>query len=387
MSPKNQCRSRFVSLVIIAVTLSFTFSCKKDNSVAPQASTAAINAAQTTKADSTKTTTATTTQTAGTTQTATTKTATTTQTSNKSTTPATTTTTTTTTSTSTIYVTSAVINLKNESNITISGEAISGGSVPAITLTNCHDIHIINCKLYNSTDVGIYLFNCYNISITNNYFTNVSTGVYADHSAKGGIMVTDNQFLNMMGPFPRGQFVQFNNVKGPNNQINSNKCENILGQSNPEDAISLYQCTGTSTNPITVNGNMIRGGGPSTSGGGIMLGDSGGGYLTADGNTLVNPGQYGLAISGGDNNTLTNNLVYGVSQSFTNIGLYIMTIGNSPVTNSTVSGNRIKFYNASGNINGAWLAGGISTPSGWDNNNWDANIGSSILPTTLITMK
>lgn len=379
MSPKNQCRSRFVSLVIIAVTLTFTFSCKKENSVAPQASTAAINATQTTQKDSTV-------QTATTNTVATTKTATTTQTTTKSTSPATVTTTSN-TNTTTTYVASGVISLNNVSNVTISGKSIAGGNVAAITLNNCHDVHIINCKLYNSTDVGIYLLNCYNITITNNYFTNISTGVYADHSAKGGIMVTDNQFLNMMGPFPRGQFVQFNNVKGPNNQINSNKCENILGQSNPEDAISLYQCTGTSTNPITVNGNMIRGGGPSTSGGGIMLGDSGGGYLTADGNTLVNPGQYGLAISGGNNNTLTNNLVYGVSQSFTNIGLYIMTIGSSAVSNSTVSGNRIKFYNSSGNINGAWLAGGISTPSGWDNNNWDANIDSSILPTTLITMK
>lgn len=116
-----------------------------------------------------------------------------------------------------------------------------------------------------------------------------------------------------------------------------------------------------------------------------MLGDSGGSYLVADGNTLVNPGQYGMAISGGRNNSITNNLIYGVSQSFTNIGLYVETIGSVLVANSTVSGNRVKFYNAGGAINGAWLAGGIAPPSGWASNNWNANIDASILPATLIT--
>jgi parallel beta-helix repeat protein len=296
-----------------------------------------------------------------------------------------TTTTTTANAAAQIYLPSRVISLSGVSGRTISGKSIAGGTEAAISLSNCHDITITNCKLYNSTNVGIYLYNCYNIIITQNYFTNVSTGVYADHSSQGGINVYQNQFLNMQGPFPRGQFVQFNNVNGGYNQINGNICENILGQSNPEDAISLFQCYGVAGNPIRVNGNVIRGGGPSTSGGGIMLGDSGGAYIVADGNMLVNPGQYGMAISGGSNNSITNNIVYGASQSFTNIGMYVAAFGSFPIVNSTVSGNRVKFYNAAGVLNGAWVGPGVTTPAGWSTNDWDANIDATILPATLIT--
>lgn len=346
MNPKNPCWRSFVPLAIVFVT-TFLFSCKKEGAVAPQNSTEVIsNTGSSPNLSASLATSSTQTQT---------------------------------------YVASRVITLNNVSNVTISGRAIAGVNAAAITLNNCHDVHIINCKLYNSTNVGIYLYNCYNITITGNYFTNVSTGVYVDHAAKGGIIVNNNQFLNMLGPSPRGQFVQFNNVKGANNQINSNKCENILGQSNPEDAISLYQCYGTAASPVSVCGNQIRGGGPSASGGGIMLGDCGGKYLKADGNTLVNAGQYGIAISGGSYNSITNNLVFGVSQSFTNIGLYVAAYGGASISSATVSGNRIKFYNSSGAVNGAWVGDGIDTPGGWCTNNWDANVDASILPAVLIT--
>lgn len=349
MSPKNPCRHRFVPLVLIISALSFLFSCKKDDSVVPNTST--TTSAPVAVADTTALTPASADVNA----------------------------------VAQAQVVSGVINLSNASNITISNKIIAGGKVAAITLSNCHDIRIANCKLFNSTNVGIYLYNCYNITIAQNYITNVSTGVYVDHSANGGIIVKNNQMLNMVGPFPRGQFVQFNNVSGVNNHIINNKCENVLGQSNPEDAISLYQCYGTAASPITISGNCIRGGGPSASGGGIMLGDSGGAYLEADGNVLVNPGQYGMAISGGSHNSITNNTIYGAPQSFTNIGLYVETIGSSAVSNSTVSGNKIKFYNSSGAVNGAWLASGISAPAGWNNNNWSANINASVLPASLIT--
>ncbi|MDO3643692.1 right-handed parallel beta-helix repeat-containing protein [Mucilaginibacter sp. L3T2-6] len=348
MNPKNPCWHRFVPFVIIFVTI-FMFSCKKEDAVIPQSSPAAISVTENTPNMSASLATSST--------------------------------------VAQTYVSSPVISLSNASNITISGKAIAGGTKAAITLTNCHDVHITNCKLYNSTNVGIYLYNCYNITINGNYLTNVSTGIYVDHAAKGGIIVNGNQFLNMKGPFPRGQFVQFNNVKGANNQINSNQCENILGQSNPEDAISLYQSYGTSACPISIRGNQIRGGGPSNSGGGIMLGDSGGAYQIADGNTLVNAGQYGIAISGGSHNSITNNLIYSVSQSFTNVGLYVASFSGILISGAQVAGNRVKFYNSSGIANGVWLADGLLAPAGWSTNNWNANIDSSILPAVLITKK
>ncbi|MGF7081528.1 PA14 domain-containing protein [Mucilaginibacter sp. UYCu711] len=284
------------------------------------------------------------------------------------------------------YVESVTINLNGAHDIMISGKSISGGNSPAINLTNCYNIHITRNRLINSTDVGIHLYNCQNITIDYNYFTNVSSGVYAEQTSGGGIVVNYNQFLNMKGPFPRGQFVQFNNVRGAGNFISYNKGENILGQSFPEDAINLYQSTGTPESPIKIVGNWIRGGGPSASGGGIMLGDNGGSYLSAKDNILVDPGEYGMAIAGGDHNELVNNKIYGRSQSFTNVGLYVNSIGGFNETNSKVTGNQINFFNASGYNNNWWLAPGVEKPAGWDDggNLLGASLSESILPASII---
>jgi parallel beta-helix repeat protein len=282
------------------------------------------------------------------------------------------------------YITSDVINLSNVHDITISKKSIAGGNAPCITLYNCYNITIIGNKLHNSADVGVYLRQCHNIVITDNFIVKVSTGVYADHCHGGGIQVNGNQFLNMGGPMPRGQCVQFNNVDGANNAINSNICENISGESHPEDAISLYQSNGVAGSPITIYYNHIRGGGPSTTGGGIMLGDSGGSYETAYANKLVNPGQYGIAISGGGHNTVTNNYIYSKSQWFTNIGVYVQSIG-SKVSSATVSCNRVLFYDKRGVENDKWLGPGTQRPSGWDSNILGATLSAAILPVRLIT--
>jgi len=289
-------------------------------------------------------------------------------------------------SSGTVYVPSRVIDLNGAHDLIISGKSIKGGMVPCITLNNCYNITITANKLYNSSDVGIYLCHCKNITVENNYITGVSTGVYVLQTTAGGIVVDRNQFLNMLGPFPRGQFVQFNNVSGPNNSIERNRCVNILGQSYPEDGISLYQSHGIAGNRIVIMNNWISGGGPSKSGGGIMLGDAGGSYLTAFNNILVNPGQYGIAIAGGDHNSIVHNFIYGKSQSFTNIGIYVDGIGGYPVTNSKVAENSVNFFNSSGISNNAWLAPGIDTPAGWSTNIWgDHNITPAMLPSNIIT--
>lgn len=286
---------------------------------------------------------------------------------------------------SSTYTPSGVIALNNVHDITISGKSILGGTVPAILLTNCYNIHITNNRILNSTDVGIHLYQCSNITIDHTYFTNVSTGVYAEQTNGGGIVVNNNQFLNMKGPFPRGQFVQFNSVSGAGSSISNNKGENILGQSYAEDAISLYQSSGTASSPVLINGNWIRGGGPSSSGGGIMLGDNGGSYLTATHNILVNPGEYGMAIAGGDHNSIINNSIYGVSQYFTNVGIYIDGINGQVCTNSTISGNQVRYYNKTNYENNAWIAPGTTRPAGWDTNVFGAAIDASMLPPVIIT--
>lgn len=284
------------------------------------------------------------------------------------------------------YTASKPLTYTNAHDITISGKSIAGGATPCINLINCYNIIIKHNKLCNSTDVGIHIYKSYNITVKSNYFTEVSTGVYAEQTTAGGIVIDDNTFLNMVGPFPRGQFVQFNNVSGPGCSISQNKGQNIFGQSFPEDAISLYQSSGTAASPILIDANSIRGGGPSSSGGGIMLGDNGGSYLTASNNILVDPGEYGMAIAGGSFNSLINNKIYGSSQYFTNVGLYVNSINGYTVSASIVMGNQVLFYNSNKYANPCWLAPGVAKPAGWDTaNTWGAKITSAILPTKLVS--
>lgn len=283
------------------------------------------------------------------------------------------------------YTASAPINLNGAHDITISGQAINGGSIPAITLSNCYNVHITQNSLGNSSDVGINLYHCYNITVDYNYITNVSTGVYVDHPTGGNIVVNNNQIVNMHGPGPRGQFVQFNTVSGAGNQISYNHCENIAGQSTSQEAINLYMSNGTPASPIQVVGNWIRGGGPGNASGGIQLGDTGGSYETASDNIIVNPGQMGLSISGGDHISFINNTVYAASQYFTNVGVVVWGQAGYSVTNPTVSGNKIKFVNSANAENDSWIASGNPTPSGWSTNTWNAGIDATILPTSIIS--
>jgi len=283
------------------------------------------------------------------------------------------------------YTSSAPINLNGAHDITISGQAINGGAVPAITLSNCYNVHITQNNLGNSTGVGVYLYHCYNITVDYNYIHNVSTGVYVDHPTGGGTVVNNNQILNMNGPGPRGQFVQFNTVNGAGNQIEYNKCENIAGQSSSQEGINVYMSNGTASSPIQVVGNWIRGGGPGNASGGIQLGDTGGSYETASDNIIVNPGQMGLSISGGDHISFINNTVYASAQYFTNVGIVVWGQAGYSVTNPTISGNKIKFINSANAENDNWIAAGNPTPSGWSTNTWNAGIDASILPATIIS--
>jgi parallel beta-helix repeat protein len=277
------------------------------------------------------------------------------------------------------FKSSAAISYYGKSNITIYGI-----STTKITLTNCTNVVISNCKVGNSSGVGISISGCKNIRVKGCYLYNVSSGVYAVNSQT--INVSGNFGLNMKGPLPRGQFVQFNNVTGAGNRINSNKFQNILGQSTPEDAISIYKSSGISTDPIQINSNQIRGGGPSTSGGGIMLGDGGGAYVIAEWNTLVDPGQYGMAVAGGTHMTMYQNNVYSKKQSFSNVGLYYWNQSGTWSSSINISGNGANFTNNYGQLNNTYVHYGGLVPSGWGSNYYNKSLSEATLPANLVTI-
>jgi len=280
------------------------------------------------------------------------------------------------------YVDSSPIDWEGISNKTISKLKIVNPSGHCIKLCNCSNITIQNCKLGPSMNEGVYLYNCTNITVTNCSMDSIDTGVVADGCS--GIKITHNDVKNVQGPMPRGQMVQFGNVSGTGNSISFNVVENITGQSFPEDAISLYMSKGTPDDPIQVVGNWIRGGGPSTSGGGIMTGDMGGSYVLVQDNILVNPGQYGITISSGNNIIIQNNKIYSAKQPFSNIGLSAYKQYDIETCSNTIMNNEVNFTNKDGVLNCLWNAGNCGDIAGWSTNLHNSNLNADILPAKII---
>lgn len=276
-----------------------------------------------------------------------------------------------------------------KNNVVIENKIFSSGlNGVTLSISNCSGFIIRNCVFKNTpTSISIQLSNCSDIQIQGCSFDSIKSGVYAINCS-GKIVIQCNSFKDIIGPKPRGQMVQFNNCIGSGNRVINNILEQTSGIGNPEDLINMYASSGTSSDPIQISGNKTRGGGPSTSGGGIMLGDNGSHDIVADNNVLVNPGQYGIAAPSGQNITISNNTLYAISQPFTNVGLYVglqaeIDAGFSCAGSSIkVSGNKVNWKNKNNVQNDIYLcsccAGVIST-----GNITKAPISASVLPTIL----
>ena len=277
-----------------------------------------------------------------------------------------------------VFKSAAPVILSNEHDMVIQGIATSH-----IALFNCYNITIRNCKIGPNKQTGVYLTQCNNVNIDSCYLYQVSTGVYARDSKT--ISVTNCEAKNMMGPYPEGQFVQYNNVSGGGNKVSFNKLENILGESYTEDAISIYASNGLPGDPIVIESNWIRGGGPSRSGGGIMLGDGGGSNMVARNNILVDPGQYGMAVSGGSYMSIVNNTIFAKAQPFTSVGLYYRNYSGPPSTNIYIGKNAINYSNSKNLLNNTYLGPGNPAPMGWQTNNYSAGLSKSLLPENIVS--
>ena len=279
------------------------------------------------------------------------------------------------------FETSEPIKLVGMDNITISGLVIANAESHCIEISNCNNVIIENCKLGSAVGSGIHIFNSTNITIRQCSISNVQRGVNAVQSS--GISVTNNDVINVQGPAnPGGQMVQFNNVTGPGNEINFNVSENFLGESDPEDVINMFQTTGTVLDPVQIKGNWIRGGGPSPSGGGILVGDVGGANFIVEDNILVNPGQYGISVVSGMNSKVLRNKIFGKQQSFTNVGIAVWNAYDPEheCTDVTVSGNEVSWINRDGIVNPLYNSMECGIVTDIDNNIWRAAIDETILP-------
>lgn len=252
---------------------------------------------------------------------------------------------------------SGPLDLSGKSNIVVENKKFSYSTGVTIKLySGANNIIIRNCYFEGSAQEIIELENAYNITIENCLMKKGFSGVYAVGSQN--VKIRNCQFLNMRiryvnGGFAgRGTFVQFNSCSG--GELIDCKGENFAGESDPEDMVSCYNSSN-----IVIRNNIFRGGGPSTSGGGIIMGDNGGNNCVAELNTLMNPGQYGMAIAGGTNMKILNNKIWSDQKPWSNNPLYAWAQGNQVgvSANATVTGNKGKWIDKNGGVNNGWDGG------------------------------
>ncbi|CAO4177250.1 Right-handed parallel beta-helix repeat-containing protein [Methylorubrum populi] len=221
-----------------------------------------------------------------------------------------------------------------------------------LRIEGARNVTIRNLTVRDTGNVAIYVESGEGITIEENRIENALSGIRALSST--GVTVRCNSVRNVRGPVPAGQFVQFDKVTGAGNGIACNIGENEPGHGVPEDAISLYRSQGEPASPILVSRNRLVGGGPSQSGGGIMLGDAGGSYLEARDNLLIDPGQYGIAVASGDHMTIADNVVIARPQPFTNVGISVWNQYPEPCHTVTVSRNVVDWRARTGRANPWW---------------------------------
>lgn len=240
----------------------------------------------------------------------------------------------------------------SQSNLVIDGKSFtnlnSGVQAGAnLKFDNCTNITIRNCYIGSSIGIGIHITGGSNFTIENCFFANNVSGVYVQTAQD--VIIQDNQCINPHGPFPRGQFVQFNGVTTSASgqcAVRRNNIENFYAESYAFDIINIHASNGRAGAPIDVSDNLMRGGGPATSGGGILLGEAGGDYNAANNNKLWNPGNYQMALGGGSNNSMTGNMCYSNRMdcsvdNWSNVGyiIWAQLAESLPFDNATFTNN------------------------------------------------
>lgn len=262
------------------------------------------------------------------------------------------------------------LTIRNETDRVVENMVIGPCGEHGIEVLDSTNITIRNLTVFGTGGIGVRVYGSDNVKISGNTIADTLSGTYVLASKR--IRVTGNLFRNPRGPVPRGQFVQFDGVQGAENEISCNTGRNDFGEGKPEDAINLYRSSGTAESPILVKHNKIIGGGPSLSGGGIMLGDDGGSHQAAKDNILEDPGQYGIGVAAGTDMEISGNVITGRKQPFTNVGISVWRQYLAECGRVTVSNNLVRWYSKSGRANPWWDGKNCGAINGLSTNNFAA---------------
>jgi hypothetical protein len=243
----------------------------------------------------------------------------------------------------------------------VPGDLVASGPV---TVTESGTV-IENRHFIGSGDQHCVMINgASDVTVRNSRFTNCHKGVYALNASN--VVVTDNVFEANMSDRGRNA-VQFDKVSG--GYVARNQSTVTNGATKSEDHISMFKSNGTSSAPIVIEDNVLVGGGPSTSGSGIMLGDGGGSWQIARNNTLIDPGQVGIGASGGSYITVADNRVTSDSHPWSNVGIFAWDWDGSGCANVLITGNQVSWVKADGSQNSFWNGQNCSNLN-IDGNSW-----------------
>lgn len=223
--------------------------------------------------------------------------------------------------------------------------------------------YVISGKEFDALGANVIAIRLANISahvlIEDCDFRDVAECIYAV-DCTGSIKVGWCRYKNITGPnervgLNRANFIQVNNCTG-GGRIYNNKGR----EGDTEDIISLYKSSG-----FIVEDNHFEGTTwDSASGSGIAIGDDGGSNNIARNNILVNPGQVGIFIAGGTNNSIVDNIIIGEQRTNSNVGMYVWNQYVYACAAHTVDGNQVEWLNAAGVSNGFWNHGNCGTVTG-----------------------
>lgn len=261
----------------------------------------------------------------------------------------------------------AAVQIRNSQNVVLRACAFAGVGA-AVLVETSQNVRVEDCAFIDLWDSGVAgpqprialeVRNSRQVSACDNLFEFVACGLYAYQSQE--VVFFRNTVMNILGPFPRGQAVQFNGVSGPGNRIAGNFVRNEAGVSQPQDCVNLFQSCGTVESPILVEGNYLAGDltegsqGKSSSGSGIMAGDGGGGFQIIRNNRLDSPGQVGIGVASGREIQVYGNTVRGVESDVSNVGIAVWNQYRAPGGPVVVISNVVGWRDRNGKPNELWV--------------------------------
>ena len=281
------------------------------------------------------------------------------------------------------------IQIKNgASNIVIKDNEIGPCGEKGIDISGqSHHVSIAGNHIHDIQREAVMSYESYHISVDSNEIVDVESGYEMWTTSEGNLSFTNNYVKNVTRREESsngGNVAVANFVRGGGVRINNNVAVNVEGESGAEDLVNIYRSHGNADDPIQIKNNIFVGGSPRASGTGIILGDKGASYIIAEGNKLVNPGSSGIFISGGHHITAINNDIYSTKTPTSWLGISVKDYYDSGTCSDIkVANNRMNWTSHDGTRRGGQDWGNCGSLSGWNTNDWDADIGNEIGGTTI----